>query len=54
MRDLLDSMYRSYPVGYLLFWETGTATDRARTIGPEGKQKSPAMLIVDGQQRMTS
>lgn len=54
VRDLLDSMYRGYPVGYLLFWETGAASDRARTIGPDGKQKAPSLLIVDGQQRLTS
>ena len=46
VRDLLDSMYRGYPVGYLLFWETGAASDRARTIGPDGKQKAPSLLIV--------
>jgi hypothetical protein len=54
VRDLLDSMYRGYPVGYLLFWETGAASDRARIIGPDGKQKAPSLLIVDGQQRLTS
>lgn len=54
VRDLLDSMYRGYPVGYLLFWETGAAADGARTIGAGGKQKAPSLLIVDGQQRLTS
>ena len=23
VRDLFDSMYRGYPVGYFLFWQTG-------------------------------
>jgi uncharacterized protein with ParB-like and HNH nuclease domain len=23
VRDFFDSMYRGYPVGYLLFWATG-------------------------------
>lgn len=54
VRDLLDSMYRGYPVGYLLFWETGATSDRLRTIGSGGKQKAPSLLIVDGQQRLTS
>lgn len=54
VRDLLDSMYRGYPVGYLLFWETGATSDRSRTIGEGGKQKAPSLLIVDGQQRLTS
>jgi uncharacterized protein with ParB-like and HNH nuclease domain len=53
VRDLFDSMYRGYPVGYLLFWENGFADD-SRTIGTDGKQKVPNLLIVDGQQRLTS
>ncbi len=53
VRDLFDSMYRGYPVGYLLFWQSGLATD-ARAIGTEGKQKPARLLIVDGQQRLTS
>jgi uncharacterized protein with ParB-like and HNH nuclease domain len=53
IRDLFDSMYRGYPVGYLLFWQNGFADD-SRTIGTDGKQKVPDLLIVDGQQRLTS
>ena len=53
VRDLLDSMYKGFPVGYLLFWETG-ADVGARQIGTEGKEKAPRLLIVDGQQRLTS
>ena len=53
VRDLLDSMYKGFPVGYLLFWETG-AEAGARQIGIEAKQKVPRLLIVDGQQRLTS
>ena len=53
VRDLFDSMYRGFPVGYLLFWANG-AVDGARQIGTEGKQKAPNLLIVDGQQRLTS
>jgi hypothetical protein len=52
-RDLFDSMYRGYPVGYLLLWQNAN-TDGAKTIGTEGKQKYPSLLIVDGQQRLTS
>lgn len=25
VRDLFDSMYKGFPVGFLLFWETGPA-----------------------------
>jgi uncharacterized protein YeeX (DUF496 family) len=53
VRDLFDSMYKGYPVGYLLFWANGF-DDTARTIGIENKQKHPSLLIVDGQQRLTS
>jgi hypothetical protein len=53
VRDLFDSMYRGYPVGYLLFWETGV-TPGTRQIGIDQKQLAPARLIVDGQQRLTS
>lgn len=53
VRDLFDSMYRGYPVGYFLFWQNGLAAD-SRTIGAEEKQKSPRLVIVDGQQRLTS
>src|SRR5262245_15732320 len=53
VRDLFDSMYRGYPVGYLLFWQNALV-DGARTIGADSKQKTPSLLIVDGQQRLTS
>ena len=53
VRDLFDSMYRGYPVGYFLFWQNGTADD-SKPIGTETKQKPPRLLIVDGQQRLTS
>ena len=32
VRDLFDSMYRGYPVGYLLFWQNAFAPD-SRAIG---------------------
>lgn len=53
VRDLFDSMYKGYPVGYLLFWANGF-DDTARTIGADSKQKHPSQLIVGGQQRLTS
>jgi hypothetical protein len=53
VRDLFDSMYKGYPVGYLLFWKNAMV-DSARTIGVETKQKPPDLVIVDGQQRLTS
>ncbi|MCY4365995.1 MAG: DUF262 domain-containing protein [Chloroflexi bacterium] len=53
VRDLFDSMYKGYPVGYLLLWENG-ATEGSRNIGTDSKQVPPDLLIVDGQQRLTS
>jgi len=53
VRDLFDSMYRGFPIGYLLFWENGYS-DTHRPIGVGQKQKVPRLLIVDGQQRLTS
>lgn len=54
VRDLFDSMYKGYPVGYFLFWQTGAEEVGTKGIGQGQKQKFPALLIVDGQQRLTS
>jgi hypothetical protein len=54
VRDLFDSMYRGFPVGYFLFWENVTAGG-SKQIGVGNKQHGIArLLIVDGQQRLTS
>jgi hypothetical protein len=53
VRDLFDSMFRGFPVGYLLFWENANVNG-ARTIGIDKKGHAPGRLIVDGQQRLTS
>src|SRR3954453_7938473 len=52
VRDLLDSMYRGFPVGYLMLWNAAEVD--ARVIGPSGKQHTPTEFIIDGQQRLTS
>ena len=52
VRELMNSLYRRYPVGGLLVWVTQTETADAR-----GDQKLAAgnvKLILDGQQRVTS
>jgi hypothetical protein len=53
IRDLFDSIYRGYPVGYFLFWQNASDGSQ-KQIGSEPKQKVPSLLIVDGQQRLTS
>jgi hypothetical protein len=54
VRDLFDSMYRGFPVGYFLFWENPAVPAGTRQIGTNGKQQVARRLIVDGQQRLTS
>lgn len=54
VRDLLDSLYRGYPSGTILTWETdeGVATrDFAVDQATDGKS---FQLLLDGQQRLTS
>ena len=54
VRDLFDSMYRGFPVGYLLFW-ANQAVHGVKQIGSGEKvHHVPSLLIVDGQQRLTS
>ena len=53
VRDLFDSMYRGYPVGYLLFW-ANAHQHNTRTIAEDRRRVIPDLLIVDGQQRLTS
>jgi hypothetical protein len=53
VRDLFDSMYKGYPVGYFLFWANANI-EGTKGIGTASKQKHPTLLIVDGQQRLTS
>ena len=52
-RDLFDSMYRGYPVGTLMFWETGAEVG-TRQVGGDLTERVAKLLIVDGQQRLTS
>lgn len=53
VRDLFDSMYKGFPVGTLMFWDTG-AEAGIRQIGGGDGEGVPRLLIVDGQQRLTS
>lgn len=53
IRDLFDSMYRGYPIGTLMFWETGVETG-TRQVGGGESDRVAKLLIVDGQQRLTA
>ena len=56
VRDLLDSLYRGYPSGTILVWETDQ-TIETRELGIRAS-RSPTttqrLLLLDGQQRVTS
>src|SRR5690606_7519019 len=54
VRDLFDSMYQGFPVGYLLFWENAQVAGAKQIGSGEKAHKAPNRLIVDGQQRLTS
>lgn len=53
VRDLFDSMYRGYPVGTLMLWETGVAVG-TKKVGGGDTGKVAKLLVVDGQQRLTA
>lgn len=53
VRDLIDSMYRGYPVGELMFW-ANKEVGKGKAIGAEAKTQDASMQVVDGQQRLTS
>ncbi len=54
VRNLFDSMYRGYPVGYLLFWENAHQMHTRTVAEDTDTRRPPRFLIVDGQQRLTS
>lgn len=53
VRDLFDSMYLGYPIGYLLFW-ANAFQENTRSVVVDTNSTIPSLLIVDGQQRLTS
>jgi uncharacterized protein with ParB-like and HNH nuclease domain len=56
VRDLLDSLYRGYPSGTILVWETDDPGNY-RKLQVDGAKSSPlsaSLLLLDGQQRITS
>lgn len=55
VRDLLDSLYRGYPSGAILVWETDEAVPlQDMAVAQEGGQAGTSQLLLDGQQRLTS
>jgi hypothetical protein len=55
VRDLLDSLYRGYPSGAILLWETDEAVpQQAFAVTQQGNPYTSTRLLLDGQQRLTS
>lgn len=55
-RDLLDSVYRGYPSGSILIWETDIVPETRDSAieSNEGQAMTKRLLLLDGQQRITS
>ncbi len=53
-KDLVDSLYKKFPVGVLLLWRPKEITDFRLLAGQEDLKRDPDWLILDGQQRLTS
>src|SRR5713226_7455559 len=55
VRDLLDSLYRGYPSGTILVWETDEEVPEKSFAVEQGTSSFAAKkLLLDGQQRLTS
>jgi hypothetical protein len=55
VRDLLDSLYRGYPSGAILLWETDKAVPlQEMAISQQVNPYQSTRLLLDGQQRLTS
>lgn len=48
VRDLLDSLYKGYPVGYIIVWRNPSVKLK------EGKIADGKKILIDGQQRITA
>ncbi len=56
VRDLLDSMLRGYPIGYVMLWDS-PSDDAGKKSAIGSNQKTytvPKSLVIDGQQRLTA
>ncbi len=55
VRELLDSMLKGYPIGYIMLWSSPDDYDNTEQIGKNDKiYKRPDDLVIDGQQRLTA
>lgn len=55
VRDLLDSLYRGYPSGAILIWETDEVVPQQPfAVEQQSNPYAKTQLLLDGQQRLTS
>lgn len=55
VRDLLDSLYRGYPSGAILIWDTDEKVSlQDFAVSQEQNKFAQTQLLLDGQQRLTS
>lgn len=55
VRELLDSMMKGYPIGYVMLWASPEDYENTGYIGKNDKiYKQPDDLVIDGQQRLTA
>lgn len=55
VRELLDSMMKGYPIGYIMLWSSPDDYTNTAYIGKNEKvYKQPDDLVIDGQQRLTA
>src|SRR5690606_3330994 len=55
VRDLMDSLYRGYPSGAVLLWETSEAVPlQDFAVSQKANPYQTTQLLLDGQQRLTS
>ncbi|MDY2912218.1 MAG: DUF262 domain-containing protein [Agathobacter sp.] len=55
VRELLDSMLKGYPMGYIMLWASPDDYENTGHIGKNEKvYKRPDDLVIDGQQRLTA
>ena len=54
-KELLDSMMKGYPIGYIMLWSSPEEYDNTGYIGKNDKiYNRPDDLVIDGQQRLTA
>ena len=55
VRALLDSMYKGFPIGYIMLWDSPEEYTNRNQIGVNNKRYDmPDDLVIDGQQRLTA